>query len=70
MTLTVSDVSYRGNKLFDTSRRTIETAVANGISTQDQQLFHVWLTRKPVQCKAHRVKTLRSSKLTENSVGG
>lgn len=44
MTLTVGDVSYKSQKLFNVSRDTMKSAVANGISTQDKQLFHVWLT--------------------------
>lgn len=44
MTLTVGDVSYRGSRLFGATRETMEQVVANGISTQDVPLFHVWLT--------------------------
>ena len=44
MTLTVGDVSFDGQKLFDVSRSTLKSAVAQGISTQDKPLFHVWLT--------------------------
>ncbi|MDC0434102.1 hypothetical protein OAM69_00480 [bacterium] len=44
MTLTVGDVSFDGQKLFDVSRSTLESAVAQGISTQDKPRFHVWLT--------------------------
>lgn len=44
MTLTVGDVSFKGKKLFDASRQTMKSVVANGISTKDKQLFHVWLT--------------------------
>lgn len=44
MTLTVGDVSYKGDKLFNASRQTMESAIANGISTKDEPLFHVWLT--------------------------
>ena len=44
MTLTVGDVSFDGQKLFDSSRSSLELAVAQGISTQDKPLFHVWLT--------------------------
>lgn len=44
MTLTVGDVSFEGNKLFNTSRYAIEECVQNGISTADTPRFHVWLT--------------------------
>ena len=44
MTLTVGDVSFNGQKLFDVSHGTLESAVAQGISTKDKQRFHVWLT--------------------------
>lgn len=44
MTLTIGDVSFQGQRLFNTSRSTVLDAVANGISTQDKPAFHVWLT--------------------------
>jgi hypothetical protein len=44
MNLTVGDVSFKGEKLFNATRGTIESAVSNGISTTDKPLFHVWLT--------------------------
>lgn len=44
MTLTVGDVSFKGKKLFNTTRQTMETAVAHSITTQDDPQFHVWLT--------------------------
>lgn len=44
MTLTIGDVSFQGRKLFNTSRSTLLDAVANGISTQDDPVFHAWLT--------------------------
>ena len=44
MTLTVGDVSYKGNRLFNADRLTMEAVVSKGISTQDEPLFHVWLT--------------------------
>lgn len=44
MNLTVGDVSFKGEKLFNATRDTIESAVSNGISTIEKPLFHVWLT--------------------------
>lgn len=44
MTLTVGDVSYRGKRLFGTSRTTLQSTIASGICTQEKPLFHVWLT--------------------------
>ncbi|MFK8081764.1 MAG: hypothetical protein AB8B97_15875 [Granulosicoccus sp.] len=44
MTLTVGDVSYNGNRLFNATRHTIEECVKVGISTADTPRFHVWLT--------------------------
>lgn len=44
MTLTVGDVSFNDQRLFNASRDTIHQAVAHGISTKDDQQFHVWLT--------------------------
>ncbi|MBX2879780.1 MAG: hypothetical protein KTR32_07605 [Granulosicoccus sp.] len=44
MTLTVGDVSFRGMRLFNTTRSIMREVVAHGISTQDEPRFHVWLT--------------------------
>jgi|GEM_PF-1913272 len=44
MTLTVGDVSFNGKKVFNASRDSIASAVSDGISTADEQRFHVWLT--------------------------
>ncbi|MFK7995384.1 MAG: hypothetical protein AB8B87_14680 [Granulosicoccus sp.] len=44
MTLTVGDVSFDGEKLFNATRQTIQHCVAEGISTVDEPEFHVWLT--------------------------
>lgn len=44
LTLTVGDVSFDGQKLFDVSRNTLESVVTQGISTLDKPRFHVWLT--------------------------
>lgn len=44
MTLTVGDISFDGERLFNATQQTIEDCVASGISTVDQPRFHVWLT--------------------------
>lgn len=44
MTLTVGDVSFEGDRLFNTDQQTIESCIATGISTVDEPEFHVWLT--------------------------
>ncbi|MFK7892731.1 MAG: hypothetical protein AB8B63_18100 [Granulosicoccus sp.] len=44
LTLTVGDVAYRGESLFNTTRTTLHDAIASGISTEDKPRFHVWLT--------------------------
>lgn len=44
MTLTVGDVTFKNTRLFNTSRNTIQNAIATGISTKDVPQFHVWLT--------------------------
>lgn len=44
LTLTVGDVSYHGELLFNTTRNTLQETIATGISTEDKPKFHVWLT--------------------------
>ncbi|MFK7860231.1 MAG: hypothetical protein AB8B64_15530 [Granulosicoccus sp.] len=44
MTLTVGDVTFEGQRLFNSTRQTIEDCVSMGISTIDTPKFHVWLT--------------------------
>lgn len=44
MNLTIGDVSFRGQPLFNTTRSIIQNVVDDGISTRDNPRFHVWLT--------------------------
>ncbi len=44
MTITIGDVSFDGERLFNTKQSTLEECIRNGISTVDQPKFHVWLT--------------------------